>query len=280
MLTLTDSDIPLRLLQIPTAPKALYVDGPLSELLEKPCVAIVGSRKLTPYGRQTTQELARGLAAAGVVIVSGLAFGVDSIAHKAALEAGGMTIAVLPSPLESVYPVSHRVLAREILERGGALVSEYPAGTAIMAHNFIGRNRLISGLAEATLITEAALKSGSLHTARFALEQGKDVLAVPGPITSPTSVGTNNLIKTGATPVTELADIFHVLHIESTERAATPTGDTAAEQTILDLLATGVTDGAELEAKAALDPQLFSQSLTMLEITSKIHSLGANRWSL
>src|SRR6185437_10030523 len=121
-----------------------------------------------------------------------------SIAHRAALEAHGITIAVLPGPVENVYPASHTQLAEQILEQGGALISEYPAGTPGFKQNFIARNRIVAGLAQALIITEATEKSGSLHTARFALEQGKEVLAVPGNITSPASVGTNNLIKAGA----------------------------------------------------------------------------------
>src|SRR5207244_4380589 len=136
--------------------------------------------------------------------------GVDAVAHQAALDAGGLTIAVLPSPLEEIYPVSHRRLAMQILEKGGALISEFPEGTPAFRGNFIARNRLVSGLSDALLITEAAEKSGSLHTARFALEQGREVLAVPGNITSITSAGTNNLLKAGAAPVTSYEDVMYV----------------------------------------------------------------------
>lgn len=281
MLTLINRDIPDRLRIIPSPPERLFVEGNLTGLLSGPCIAIVGSRKVSAYGRQITQQLARSLAEQGVVIVSGLAFGVDSIAHRAALEAGGRTIAVLPSPLAAVYPVSHRDLAKQIITHDGALVSEYPIGTAILATNFIGRNRLISGLSDATLITEAALKSGSLHTARFTLEQGKDVLAVPGPITSGTSVGTNNLIKAGATPITEVADIFHAMKWQPTAlKKPKVRGDTPEEQVILDLLAQGISDGVALAEQSGLDVRQFNQSLTMLEITGKIHSGGANSWTL
>jgi DNA processing protein len=239
----------------------------------------VGSRKASPYGRQVTEKLSRELAEQGIVIVSGLALGTDSIAHQAALDAGGATIAVLPSSLDEIYPATHRQLAEEIVRRGGALVSEYAPGAIVTRGNFIARNRLIAALADVTLVPEAALKSGSLHTARFALEQGNEVLAVPGNITSPTSEGTNNLIKAGATPVTDVDDILHILNLP--RRIVAPaTGDTPAEQRILDLLGSGLSDGYELQLQSKLPTEAFNQSLTMLEISGKVRSLGANRWSL
>jgi DNA processing protein len=255
------------------------VDGDLNNVLQRPTIAIVGSRKVSAYGRDVTKRLARELAEQGMVIVSGLAFGVDSIAHQAVLDAGGQTIAVLPSPLESIYPASHRQLAKRIVEQGGALVTEYPAGTESFKGNFVARNRIIAGLADATLVTEAALKSGSLHTARFALNAGRDVLSVPGNITSPTSEGTNNLIKHGATPVTSVDDVLFSLGIDRSATKAIPKGSNEAEQTILNLLHMGVVDGAQLQAKSGLSIEQFNQHLTMLEITGKIRSLGANQWS-
>ncbi len=280
MLTLESTTIPDRLTSVASPPKQLFVEGDLVELLQRPAVAIVGSRKLTAYGREITNRLATELAEQGVVIVSGLAFGVDSIAHQAALDAGGRTIAVLPSPLQRIYPASHRGLARNIMEQGGALVSEYSAGAETFRGNFVARNRIIAGLADAVLVTEAALKSGSLHTARFALNAGRDVLAVPGNITSPTSEGTNNLIKRGALPVTSVDDILFCLGIDHSSRKPVPRASNEAEQAILDLLHAGTTDGTELQTKSGLDIEQFNQHLTMLEITGKIRSLGANQWSL
>jgi DNA processing protein len=258
----------------------LYVEGDLDDALQGTSVAIVGSRKVSAYGREVTKRLATELVEQGIVIISGLAFGVDSIAHQAALDAGGRTIAVLPSPLESIYPASHRQLAKHIVERGGALVTEYPAGTQTFPGNFVARNRIIAGLADATLITEAALKSGSLHTARFALNAGRDVLAVPGNILSPTSEGTNNLLKRGATPVTSVDDVLFVLGMDRSTTNAVPRGSNEAEQAIIDLLGQGVSDGAELQSRGGLPIEQFNQTLTMLEITGKVRSLGANQWSL
>lgn len=159
----------------------------INELLKRPCVTIVGSRKISAYGKTVTSRLAGELASAGIVIISGLALGVDSLAHLAALEAGGLTIAVLPTGLDAVDKTSRRGLAERILQQGGALVSEYAEGSPVHLGNFVARNRLVAGFGDAVLITEAAERSGTLHTANFALEQGKPVLAVPGNITSPTA---------------------------------------------------------------------------------------------
>lgn len=281
-LTIKDSAYPSPLRELAKPPKELYTLGAsLADLMAYPRVAMVGSRGVSTYGRQVTAQLAGELARHGVIIVSGLALGVDGIAHEAALEAGGTTVAVLPCGLDQIYPASHTQLAKRILERGGVLVSEYPAGMPGLKQNFIARNRIVSGLAQALLITEAAEKSGTLHTARFALEQGRDVLAVPGNITSPNSVGTNNLIKTGATPVTSVDDVLYALGashlpVEPVRRR----GDTAEEQAILDLLYGGSSDSHELLVRTELPAELFTQTLTMLEIAGKIRPLGNNHWSL
>lgn len=281
-LTLLQGEIPEMLQYISSPPKQLYVAGkPLAEWIDLPKVAIVGSRKVSAYGREVTTKLAYDLAARGVVIISGLALGVDGLAHKAALEAGGTTVAVLPSPLGRIYPASHRQLAQQIVQSGGTLISEYADATELNRATFIARNRLVSGLCNALLITEAAQKSGTLHTARFALEQGRDVLAVPGAIFSPTSVGTNNLLKAGATPVTDYTDVLHALGLEETSAAErTAKGANETEQALLDLLAGGIREADELLAKSDLGVAVFSQTLTMLEITGKIRPLGGGQWTL
>ena len=281
-ITQSTSDVPEKLRNIPTPPKQLFVIGNnVNELLNKPSVTIVGSRKVSAYGRAVTLGLAGELAKSGIVIISGLALGVDSLAHKAALDAGGLTIAVLPSGVDKIYPAAHFGLAKQILQQGGALVSEYPDGTPPLKHQFIERNRIASGLGDALLITEAAERSGTLHTANFALEQGRPVLAVPGNITSPTSAGTNNLIKTGATPVTCVQDVSHALGLELTEKKReVPRSGNPDEQLLLDLLFGGVSDGTELLGQSELDVSRFNQTLTMLEIRGQIRPLGNNRWSL
>lgn len=281
-LTLGDSNFPAALALIPQPPKQLFVlSRTLEELLSQPMVSIVGSRKVSLYGRNVTLQLAGNLAAQGIIIVSGLAFGVDSLAHQAALDAGGRTIAILPSGLDAIYPASHTQLARSILQKGGALFSEYPAGTPPLKHHMIARNRLVSGLGLGLLITESAEKSGTLHTANFALEQGKTVFAVPGNITSQLSKGTNNLIKAGALPVTEVSDILSALNLKAVSRPNQPvTAATAEEARLLKLLYEGVTDASELQILSKLSPASFNQTLTMLEITGRIKPLGAGHWSL
>lgn len=245
-------------------------------------LAVVGSRSLSPYGRAVTESLVRAVAARGVVIVSGLALGIDSVAHQAALDAGGTTIAVLPSGLETIYPSSHQNLARQIVAQGGALVTEYPPKSSIgFKSNFIARNRLIAGLSQAVLVTEAAAKSGSLHTASFAIEQGKDVLAVPGPITNLQSAGCNNLIKTGATPTTTPEDVFEALKLRiDTTPAHSFVAANAAEHAILQALHDGLTEGEHIYTQSKLALHEYQQTLSMLEITGKIKATGGDTWAL
>lgn len=270
---------PAILLHISQPLKMLYVQSNnWHDLLSRPKVAIVGSRKATPYGRQVTAQFASGLAKAGIVIVSGLAIGIDSIAHRAALDAGGLTLAVLPAGLDTVYPASHYQLAQTILRQGGALLSEYPPGSTPYKGNFVARNRIVSGLSDTLLVTEAAEKSGTLHTVNFALEQGREVCAVPGNITSAGSRGTNNLIKTGAMPVTSVNDVLHIIGVSSKQAPTKPTGSTPQEQLLLDLVYEGIQDGAALLATSQLDISQFNQALTMLEITGTVRALGNNQW--
>lgn len=269
---------PLR--QIADSPKFVYSLGVIQDIVDHPRLAVVGSRKVTPYGRAITTKLAQEVARKGVIIVSGLALGVDALAHQAALDAGGRTVAILGCGLDTPYPATHRQLARNILQQGGALLGEYPEGTPPLPHHFIARNRLISGLSDAVLITEAAEKSGTLHTANFALEQGKTVLAVPGNITSQSSAGTNNLIKAGATPVTCMEDILQALGMQDDGEQLEILGATEEESNILILLQAGTTDGSELQLLSKLDPAVFNQTLTMLEITGKIRPIGAGHWTI
>ncbi len=271
---------PALLATIPDPPPQLFYRGQdLTELLKRPRVAIVGSRKITPYGRAVTQDLAAQLARQGIIVISGLAYGVDAEAHQAALEAGGIAIAVLPCGLDVIYPSAHRNLAQKILRQGGALVSEYPSGTVAYKTNFIARNRIVSGLSDAVLIPEAAIKSGTLHTARFALEQGREVMAVPGNITSANSGGTNALIRDGATPITELADILLALGLNPRQQPLI-IGSDEHEQRLIDLISAGHSTNAALLAESQLPAALFGQTMTMLELTSKIRSVGSGAWAL
>lgn len=279
--TLIGQGLPEELQNIPSPPKQLYCRGAdLSELLKRPRVAIVGSRKPSRYGRQVTEELAGKLAERGVVIVSGLALGIDGLAHQAALEAGGQAIAVLPGPVDKVYPVTNQPLAERILRQGGALVSEYAEDLFDFKRNFIARNRLVAGLAQAVLITEAAEKSGSWYTGDFALQQNRELLAVPGNITSPASAGTNSWLKQGAAPVTSYTDVLDALDLRDHRPAREVRGRNSQEQAVLDLLLRGVHDGEKLLEQSALPISQFNQVLTMLELGGQIRALGANQWSL
>jgi DNA processing protein len=261
-------------------PKELYIMGDLPEQ-RRVSVAIVGTRKPTAYGKEVTHQLAYSLAKRGVVIVSGLALGVDGLAHTAALEAGGTTIAVLANGLPRIYPAAHQHLARRIMNEGGAVISEYEPDSAARGYQFLERNRLVSGLADAIVITEAAQRSGTLNTAAHALEQGKDVFVVPGNITSPLSAGCNALLKQGALPVTSPEDILEVIAPELLrQQEALPLGQNASESAIIALLHAGVRDGDELQQRSDLPPSDFSQSLTMLEIAGTVRSLGGNQWTL
>ncbi|QMV50200.1 DNA-protecting protein DprA [Ewingella americana] len=206
LITLQDAHYPLMLKHISSAPPVLFVKGQLP-VLATPQLAMVGSRHYSDYGEQWAQYFAAGLVSSGFTITSGLALGIDGISHRAALEAGGKTIAVLGSGLMKIHPRSHLGLADRILESGGALVSELWPDTPAMPANFPRRNRIISGMSAGVLVVEASLRSGSLITARYALEQDRDVFALPGPLENATSVGTHWLIKQGAYLVTEPNDI-------------------------------------------------------------------------
>ncbi|MEX1995248.1 MAG: DNA-processing protein DprA [Candidatus Saccharimonadales bacterium] len=275
-----DSDYPQILKNIPDAPKQLFWTGsPMSEWLDCPKVAIVGSRKASAYGRQVTTEITGQLARTGVIIISGLAYGIDSIAHQVALEAGGRTVAVLPTGLDKIYPAAHQNLARQITDSGGTLISEYAPGSEVFKLNFIARNRIVSGLSDALLITAAAINSGSLHTAQFALAQGKTVMAVPGNITSPGSVGCNNLIKSGAVPVTDVDDVFFTLNIKSTDKIRPkPFRGSGDEEKVLQLIRQGLSAQEDLAQAAGLTGPVVASALTMLEISGYIRPAGGGQW--
>lgn len=260
-------------------PKKLYVTGSLPEQRWR-TVAIVGTRKPTSYGKEITFKLAYELAQKGFIIVSGLAFGIDAIAHKAALEAGGKTIAILANGLDSIYPALHRQVAKEIVEKGGALLSEYPPGTAARSFQFLARNRLISGLADAVIVTEAAARSGTISTVTHALEQGKEVFAVPGNITSLLSVGPNRLIQQGAHPILSATDVLAIIAPDLIQQTVLPMGDSPEEAKLVQLLQSGVRDGNKLHEASELSASQFSQTMTMLEINGVIRAGGNNTWTI
>jgi len=223
VLILDDGTYPALLREIADPPITLYVRGAWEASLDAPCVAIVGSRRCSTYGQNVASMLARDLAARGVTVVSGLARGIDAAAHRGALDAGGRTVGVLGTGVDEVYPRDHKKLAGEILARGGALVSQFPLGTPPIPENFPYRNRIISGLSLGVVLVEAAENSGSLITARLAMEQNREVYAVPGNVTSRNSFGTNYLIKgAGAKLVQQWQDVAAELPPEIAARLLPP----------------------------------------------------------
>ncbi len=211
-ITIQDQKYPKLLRQIYDPPKCLYIQGNI-DILNNPSIAIVGCREPTQYGKSAAKYFAYNLAKNDFNIVSGLAKGIDSFSHIGALQAKGKTIAVVGCGLDIIYPKENEKLAKQILETGGVIISEYPLGTKPDKKNFPARNRIISGISSGIIVVEAKEKSGSLITADFAMEQGKDVFSVPGNINSLNSIGTNNLIKDGAIPATNYNDVLKFLQL-------------------------------------------------------------------
>jgi DNA processing protein len=234
-----DPRFPDALRRIPDSPTLVFATGRV-HLLEAPCVAIVGSRSHTRYGAEVCRHFATGLVRAGLVVVSGMARGLDAAAHQAALDAGGGTIGVLGNGLGVIYPTSNRALYERVRAEG-CLLTEFPPGERPNAGSFPRRNRLISGLSRVTLVVEARERSGALITAGCAASQGRDVLAVPGPITSPVSVGCNRLIQAGAKPALGLRDVLeeYGITLPDVPSAALPTDLSDDERRVLDILALG-----------------------------------------
>ena len=322
---------------IALTPKTLYFRGKLPENVSKngktcrpKTVAIVGSRHNTRYGQEVAYKLAYELGKRDVVVVSGLAYGIDTVAHKGCLAAHGTTIAVLGTRIDHIYPRNHVKVAEEIVRTGGAVISEYAPGDMTDAplapgeairygekwvsfeklsennsgqavlfpdrpyderrlepkFSFLWRNRLISGLSDIVVVVEAAEKSGSLNTASHALEQGRTVYAVPGNITNPYSQGCNKLIRQGALPYTEPDDILRELfpeeYVEKQRqlRRNKLVGDTDVETLVLQAVAEGYRSGDKIMAVTKLPPEVFNQTVTLLEIKGRLQALGMNNWGL
>ncbi|HET9343658.1 MAG TPA: DNA-processing protein DprA [Candidatus Eremiobacteraceae bacterium] len=259
-----DADYPVALNDLPDPPPLLYVRGSI-EALGARAIAIVGSRAATTYGRQVAGSLAADLGAFGACIVSGLARGIDACAHGAALAAKAPTVAVIGSGISALYPPYHALLADEIVASGGAVVSEFPPREAARAHHFPMRNRLVAALARATVVVEAGRRSGALITARLAGDLGRDVYAIPGDVTRPTSVGTNDLIKDGVTLVTSGADIASLLGWDALFEREKATESSRDDPVLARLTAAGV-DVVELAAACGMELPAMLARLTLLEI--------------
>lgn len=275
------ADYPKQLTRLTKPPAALYCQGRgLPDIMSRKRLAVVGSRAVTAYGREVTRNLVRQVAAQGVVIVSGMAYGVDAEAHRAALEAGGITMAVLPSPVEAPAPSGNLRLSRDILRSGGALLSSYPAGSDNHRYNFVERNEYVAALSDAVLIIEGAIGSGTNRTSDFALGLNMTLLAVPGQITAKSSSLPNKLIQDGAPAIWSAQDVLNELGIGTQLTLNMRRGDTSEEQAILDLIYDGLNDGPSLLVRTGQPIDVFNQSLTMLEIAGKIRPLGGNHWGL
>lgn len=281
LLTFRDASYPGLLKSLPDPPAILYVRGCLSPRGRR--LAIVGSRQPTATGRRWTEQIAGDLAALGIEVVSGLARGIDAAAHRGALNGPAATIAVLGCGIDRIYPPEHKQLFEQI-EAEGAIISEYPPGVEPLAGHFPGRNRIISGLSQGVLVVEANRKSGSLITAEFALDQGREVLAVPGGIDRATSAGTNQLIKEGAHPVTELADITSILWPGQGHSSQTPPAMESCEPLsesaliVARLLDTEPQNLDELAARSGLTPMALSAILLHLELQGGAESLPGARY--
>lgn len=280
LLSLADADYPAALLEIADPPPLLYLKG-RRELLMSPGIAIVGSRSATPPGKQTAEAFARAFSEAGLTVISGLALGIDTAAHRGGLDGAASSIAVVGTGLDRVYPARNRALAQELAQRG-LIISEFPLGTPAMAHNFPRRNRLISGLSRGVLVVEAAIASGSLITARVGAEQGRDVFAIPGSIHSPVSKGCHLLIKQGAKLVDDVNDVLSELSLplrSPSARAVSPTpAISAAHRAILDAMGfDAVSTDALLERLTLGLPDLLA-ALAELEISGAIVSVPGGRF--
>ena len=274
--TWDSSDYPVNLRNIDQPPPVIYARGRLTSQDEW-AVALVGTRRASAYGREVAQVLATELAHNGITVVSGLALGIDTVAHRATVEAGGRTLAILGSGIDQLYPPQNRGLAEAIAGQG-ALLSDYPVGTRPEAGNFPPRNRIISGLSRGVVIVEASDKSGALITARFAAEQGREVFAVPGSILHPGSAGCNALIRDGATPLLSVDELLEALNLtQLTEkidvRQSVPADP--QEQKILTWLSAQPCHIDDVVRASALEPAQVSSLLAVMELKGLVRQVGA-----
>lgn len=283
VLTLDDSDYPALLREIPDAPPVLYFKGTLVEA-DRWAVAFVGTRRATVYGRDVTQDLVAGLVNAGITIVSGLALGIDAAAHRAALDSGGRTIAVMGCGIDTIYPPEHRHLAEEIMEHG-AVVTEFPPGTPPEGKNFPVRNRIISGFSLGVVVVEAPASSGALLTADVAADQGRDVFAVPGNITSKNSTGANRLIQQGAKLVMRVEDIMDELNltavtVETRTKMREIAPVDATEAAVIKFLGTEPLHIDEICRLSGLPIVQLSSTLSLMELKGLVRRVEGMQYTL
>ena len=281
IIIIEDKNYPKLLKEIADPPPVLYVRGEINPKYFKKSIAVVGTRKMTTYGREVTEVLVRSLVDAGFTIISGLARGVDSYAHRVTIGNNGKTIAVLGGGLNKVYPPENKALADEIENGFGAVISEFPIDSPSTPGNFPARNRIISGLSVGVLVTEAGSDSGSLITAGLAGEQGREVFAVPGPIYSKFSHGPSTLIKQGAKLVTNVNDILEELKFSYQDSEIEEIkGDSEEENKIIDLLKNGSAHIDQISREANIPAAKVGSTISLLEIKGKVKSLGSGMYSL
>jgi DNA processing protein len=272
-----DEDYPPLLKEIYDPPFCLFVRGDIKDI--KNPVAVVGPRKFSTYGKQVAEEIVSKLSKNNIEIISGLALGIDGIAHTSCIQSGGRTIAVLGSGINKrhVFPSKHRHLSEKIIECGGAVISEYPPGALPNTYTFPRRNRIVAGMSIATLVVEATEKSGALITSQCALDNNRDVFVIPQNINSPTSVGSNNLLKTGAIPITEADDILNFLGIEKQEIKPSQNNidaNSPEELVILQNLNKEPTHVDKIIKNTSLPSHIVNSTLVILEINGKIKNVG------
>lgn len=279
VITIFEENYPSALREIHGAPMIIYYKGVIDEEILERCFGVVGTRKPTGYGRVVTEKLTRGLVEAGLTIVSGLARGIDTIAHTTTIESGGKTLAVLGGGLFQIFPAENERLAQRIASGFGAILTEFPPSYPHLAGNFPARNRIIAGLSKGVLVTEAAEDSGSLITARLAIEQGREVFAVPGPITSSMSEGTSVLLKDGAKLVSSVADILEELGVKVVSKTQVSQVDLSREE--LEILEFIKDEGRHVDEIAReLKKKIsdVSSVLLKLEILGVVRNLGAGNY--
>jgi DNA processing protein len=279
ILTWEDDSYPQRLKEIDQPPPVLYIRG---EYLPDDlfAVAIVGTRRVTPYGRQITEELSSFLAVNGITVISGLARGVDAIAHQTALKAGGRTIGVLGSGVDKIYPPEHRALAEKMMGHG-AIISDYAPGTPPDATNFPPRNRIISGLSLAVVVVEAGETSGALITAEFAAEQGREIFAVPGSILAPQSKGTNKLIQNGALPLLSVDDLMQALDLTRMGKHKAARKNIPADETealLMNALGVEPLHVDEIRNQTELPIEKVSATLALMELKGMVRQVGGMKY--
>jgi DNA processing protein len=279
VVTWRDPAYPPLLRETYDAPALLFYRGQLPSADDQ-TLAVVGTRTVSPYGRAATVALVRELGRAGLTIVSGLARGVDALAHETTLDVGGRTVAVLGSGLDdaSVYPREHVRLARRLVADGGAVLSEYPPGVGPERHHFPERNRIIAGLSLGTLVVEAPETSGALITAKIALDYNREVLAVPGSIFERTAVGTNELLKLGAKLVTTPADVLAALQLEAQPAAPAPAALSEDERVVVEALVGDPRHVDDLAVATALNAGLLLSTLSVLELKGVVKDVGGKRY--